>query len=129
MCSDNILGSGAGDPNLRRWAYDFTTRVFQPGYADFEILLHSGNTDGWCKVVRLLCEPGDLILCEEHTYPSAQALWIPMGCKAVPIKMDSDGIEPESLEKMLATWDTTHPFVKRPHLYVAKIVMAPNPNC
>jgi aromatic amino acid aminotransferase I len=81
-------------------------------------LLHGGNTDAWCKVVRLLCEPGDTILCEEHTYPSAQALWIPMGCKAAPIKMDSKGISVESLEKTLSDWPKTGAGGKRPHLYV-----------
>jgi hypothetical protein len=37
------------------------------------VLLHEGNTSAWTKVVRLLCEPGDMILCEEFTFPSAGA--------------------------------------------------------
>jgi hypothetical protein len=63
--------------------------VFQPASLDFEILMNSGNTDGWCKVVRMLCEPGDFILVEQYTYSSSQARWIPMGCIGVPIKSDS----------------------------------------
>jgi aromatic amino acid aminotransferase I len=101
---------------LLKWARDFTEKVFRPAYSDFEILLTSGNTDGWCKVVRMLCEPGDFILCEEHTYPSAQALWIPMGVKAVPVKLDSEGMRADRLDEVLASWDSTHPGIKRPHL-------------
>ena len=105
-----------GDPALREWATEFTKTIFQPAYQDFEILLNAGNTDGWCKVVRLLCEPGDFILCEQYTYPSAQALWIPMGCKAVPIRIDSRGLRPADFEKVLEQWDETHPGVRKPHL-------------
>jgi len=88
-----------------KWATEFTKLVHQPAYSDFQILLNAGNTDAWNKVVRLLCEAGDYILCEEHTYPSAQALWIPMGIKAVPVAMDAQGMRADDLEKILANWD------------------------
>ena len=90
----------------------------KPAYSDFEILLHSGNTDGWNKVVNILCEFGDYILVEEHTYPSSQAVWAPMGCKGVPISIDKDGMVPAALELVLKNWNTTHPGAKRPHLHV-----------
>ncbi|RDW63255.1 hypothetical protein BP6252_10800 [Coleophoma cylindrospora] len=109
-------GSGLGDTSLREWARSFTDTVFGPAYQDFEILLNSGNTDGWCKVVRLLCEPGDFVICEQHTYPSAQALWIPMGCQAIPVRMDGQGIIPEELERLMENWEVLHPKTKRPHL-------------
>ena len=64
----------------------------------------------------MLCEEGDYILCECYTYPSAQALWIPLGNLAVPIAMDSQGIRDVELEEILRTWDATHPRVRRPHL-------------
>jgi len=111
-----FIGSGTGDPLLRKWAYDFTKTVFQPAYGDFDILMNSGNTDAWCKVVRMLCEPGDLILCEEHTYPSSQALWIPMGCQAVPVKMDSEGMQADDLRQLLQNWKLTHPTQTQPRL-------------
>ena len=79
-------------------------------------MLNCGNTDAWCKVVRLLCEPNDYILCEKHTYPSSQALWVPMGCRAVPIDMDASGLRADHLESVLEKWEETHPGKKRPHL-------------
>ncbi|KAJ3785392.1 pyridoxal phosphate-dependent transferase [Lentinula aff. detonsa] len=109
-------GSSYGSVSLSSFIREFTSRVMAPAYSDFEILLHSGNTDAWNKVVNILCEYGDYILVEECTYPSAQALWAPMGCRGVPISIDKDGLIPESLESTLKNWEHTHPGVKRPHL-------------
>ncbi|KAJ4485327.1 pyridoxal phosphate-dependent transferase [Lentinula aciculospora] len=109
-------GSSYGSTSLSSFIREFTSRVMVPAYSDFEILLHSGNTDAWNKVVNILCESGDYVLVEEHTYPSAQALWAPMGCRGVPISIDKDGMVPEALELVLKNWDRTHSGVKRPHL-------------
>jgi len=109
-------GGGTGDVSLCTWAHEFTKIIFKPAYSDFEVILNSGNTDAWCKVVRLLCEPGDFILCEQYTYPSAQALWIPMGCKAAPVKIDGRGLRPEDLERVLAEWDEVRDGCRRPRL-------------
>lgn len=108
--------SGPGALSLRTWATEFTRSVFQPAYDDWDVILNSGNTDGWSKVVRLLCEPGDYILCEEQTYPSAQAVWAPMGCKALPIQLDAEGIRADDLEDCLSIWEISHPGVARPRL-------------
>ncbi|KAK7451732.1 hypothetical protein VKT23_012412 [Stygiomarasmius scandens] len=109
-------GVSTGSKSLSAFLYDFVKRVLQPAYSDYEILLHFGNTDAWNKVVNLLCEPGDYILVEEYTYPSAQAVWAPMGCRGVPISMDKDGILPEALGRVLGEWEQVHPGTKRPHL-------------
>ncbi|KII84829.1 hypothetical protein PLICRDRAFT_167201 [Plicaturopsis crispa FD-325 SS-3] len=120
-------GPGTGcSPNLVSFLREFTARVMQPAYADYEILIHSGNTDGWNKIVNLLCEFGDYILVEAHTYPSAQALWAPMGCKGAPIAMDGDGLLVEDLRRVLANWETDHPGVRRPKLlYVVPVGQNP----
>lgn len=110
------LGSSAGDPSVIKWAADFTNTVFQPAYSDFEILLSGGNTDAWKKVVGLLSEQGDKILVEAHTYPSSQALWIPMGCEAVPVKVDSHGMRSDDMDAILTSWEANNPGVKKPHL-------------
>ncbi|PYH91571.1 aromatic aminotransferase Aro8 [Aspergillus ellipticus CBS 707.79] len=115
-------GTGAGNAQLREWARDFTQLIHQPAYQDFNILLHPGNTNAWGKVVGLLCEEGDYILCESYTYPSAQAYWIPQKNYAAPIAMDGQGIRDHILEETLKAWDTTHPGVRRPHvLYLVSV--------
>lgn len=80
-----------------------TDRVHKPLYR-YDCLLHPGNTNAWAKVVELLCETGDSILVEEFTYPSAQAYWIPMGMKGVPVRADAEGMSAENLEGILAGW-------------------------
>jgi aromatic amino acid aminotransferase I / 2-aminoadipate transaminase len=115
-------GVSKGSQSLSSFLYNFISRVFRPAYTDFEILLHFGSTDAWNKVVNLLCEAGDYILVEEHTYTSAQAVWAPMGCKGVPIHMDKNGIIPKALESILGGWKERYGTnVKRPRLYVSSL--------
>ncbi|ETN36262.1 uncharacterized protein HMPREF1541_08539 [Cyphellophora europaea CBS 101466] len=108
--------SGPGHTALRTWAVKFVKEVFKPAYDDWDVILNSGNTDGWTKVVRLLCENGDYLLCEEQTYPSAQAVWAPMGCKALPIAIDDQGLRVDVLENLLSGWQSSHPGIRRPRL-------------
>ncbi|KIK69891.1 hypothetical protein GYMLUDRAFT_34285 [Collybiopsis luxurians FD-317 M1] len=107
--------TGTGSSVLTSFFREFTARVMRPAYADWQVLMHSGNTDGWNKVVNLLCETNDYILVEEHTFSSAQALWAPI-CKGMPVKVDHEGLIPQSLEKILGEWDMDHPGERRPHL-------------
>ncbi|GAA5915028.1 hypothetical protein JCM6882_006760 [Rhodosporidiobolus microsporus] len=109
-------GYSSGDPRLRAWLADYVTHVHQPATSDWEILLHCGNTDGWNKVVRLLCDPGDLILCEEYTFASSISMWTSFGCRATPVKLDGNGLRADDLERVLGTWETEHPNEKRPKL-------------
>ena len=113
---------GAGEASLTQWARDFTLGHFEPAYNNFDVLLHGGNTDAWKKVVGLLCEPEDYILCEEHTYPSAQALWAPLGCRASPVAMDARGLRADALDEIMSSWTTTHGEKPKPHvLYVVPV--------
>jgi DNA-binding transcriptional MocR family regulator len=120
-------GNCTGNAQLRQWCLEFTQKVHQPLYKDIETLLHPGNTNAWSKVVGLLCEEGDYILCESYTYPSAQAMWIPLGNFAAPIAMDGQGIRDDELEKTLNSWETDHPGIRRPHvLYLVSVGSNPS---
>ncbi|KAL3474298.1 pyridoxal phosphate-dependent transferase [Aspergillus californicus] len=120
-------GTGAGNAQLRQWCHDFTTQVHKPAYSNYEIMLHPGNTNAWSKVVGLLCEEGDYILCESYTYPSAQAFWIPLGNYAAPVDIDRDGMRDDCLEDTLSTWEEKHPGVRRPHV-VYLVTVGSNPS-
>lgn len=89
--------------------------------------MHPGNTNAWSKVVGLLLEDDDHVLCEEFTYPSAQALWIPSGNHAVPIALDAEGMRADLLEDCLANWEATHPGKRRPHV-VYLVPVGSNPS-
>lgn len=70
----------------------------------------------------MLLEDDDFILCENFTYPSAQALWIPRGNHAAPVALDDQGMRADLLEETLANWESTHPGKRRPHvMYVVPI--------
>lgn len=62
----------------------------------------------------MLCEDDDYILVEEYTYPSAQALWIPLGVRAVPVSADAQGISVIVLRDVLANWDEKSRGARRP---------------
>ncbi|KAH9889195.1 pyridoxal phosphate-dependent transferase [Xylariomycetidae sp. FL2044] len=108
-------GSGAGDRQLVKQCRDLTERVHAPP-CEYEIILTTGNTSAWAKVVGLLCEDDDYILVEEYTYPSAQALWIPLGVRAVPVNADADGIQADRLREILADWDEETRGARRPRV-------------
>lgn len=128
LVSSLTLGVALGNASLRSILHSFTSSFYQPGYPEFEIILNSGNTEGWAKVVDLLLEPGDFVLVEEHTYPTAQSLWRPMGCRGVPVKMDGEGMIPSSLESILDGWDDAQRRGRKPKvMYIVPV--GQNPVC
>jgi aromatic amino acid aminotransferase I / 2-aminoadipate transaminase len=53
----------------------------------------------------MLLDPGDFILVEEFTYPSALEAMHPLQVHTVPVKMDHQGMLDTDLEDILSTWD------------------------
>lgn len=98
-------GTAQGILPLQKFLKEFSAKIYQPGYSDFTTLVHTGNTDGWGRVVLTLCNPGEMILTEEWTYPSAVATCQPYGINPVPIAMDAEGMRADDLYKTLAEWD------------------------
>lgn len=109
-----------GHPALLAFTKELTRRLCTPAYADYTTLLNNGSTDGWNKLCTLLLEPNDYILVEEQIYPSAQASFIPLGCKSVVIGVDGEGAKPELLEEALGSWDETKG--RRPHVMYIVLV-------
>ncbi|KAL4738451.1 pyridoxal phosphate-dependent transferase [Aspergillus similis] len=114
-------GSGTGNKHLISLCKEITDKVHSPP-CEYECLLHPGNTNAWAKVVGMLCEDDDYILVEEYTYPSAQALWIPLGVRAVPVSADAQGISAIVLRDALANWDEKSRGARRPRvLYLVAV--------
>ncbi|WWC69406.1 uncharacterized protein I206_103345 [Kwoniella pini CBS 10737] len=97
--------AATGPPALPLFLREYVSKIYKPAYADWDVLINNGNTDGWNKIVQLLFEKGDTVLVEEWTYPSAVNAFLPYDIQSVPIKMDKEGISPEHLEKVLSEWD------------------------
>lgn len=68
-----------------------------------------------------LCNPGDGILTEEWTYPSACASARPLGMHIVSVKIDSEGMSSEHLESLLSNWDERARGMKRSDPYSSTV--------
>ncbi|KIP08349.1 hypothetical protein PHLGIDRAFT_18957 [Phlebiopsis gigantea 11061_1 CR5-6] len=120
-------GTAQGILPLQKFLQEFSSKIYQPGYEDFTTLVHTGNTDGWARIVLTLCNPGEMILTEEWTYPSALATCQPYGISPVPIAMDSEGMRADDLYKTLAEWDESARGAPRPHvLYTVPVGQNPS---
>ncbi|GAA5826415.1 hypothetical protein JCM3770_004697 [Rhodotorula araucariae] len=120
-------GTAAGLPPLAKFIHEFTERVYQPGTADYRTVINAGSTDAWGKIATTLANPGDGILCEEWTYPSALASVWPSGLKPVTIPMDGEGMTPQGMDALLAGWNPDeHGGMRRPRiLYTIPVCQNP----
>lgn len=96
---------GRGLVSLETPIRELTEKLWPPAYADWDILVNNGSTDGWIKILTLLVEAGDYIITDSQIYPSAQAGFVPMGVKAHPVPGDGEGMDPDALAKSLEEWD------------------------
>lgn len=56
-------------------------------------------------VLRMLCDPGDVILVEEFTYSATKEAAKALGLRSTGIRMDEDGLSPSNLDLVLRNWD------------------------
>ncbi|EIW69475.1 hypothetical protein TREMEDRAFT_71644 [Tremella mesenterica DSM 1558] len=105
-----------GLPAVPLFLRKYVELVYQPAYADWDVLLNCGATDAWNKVVLMLVEKGDPILVEEWTYPGASNSYSPLETVKIALKMDGEGIIPDYMDKLLGNWDETARGMKRPHV-------------
>lgn len=66
-----------------------------------EIIVTHGSQEGIFVVAQLLLKPGDLVAVEKLGYPPAWEAMKVAGAKLVPIDVDQEGLDPDSLEKIL----------------------------
>ncbi|KZP00312.1 PLP-dependent transferase [Calocera viscosa TUFC12733] len=110
-------GQATGLPLLQKFINEFVIKVYRPANPTTTTLVHVGNTDGWAKCVLTLCNPGEGIIVEEYTYPSALASAWPLGVRPVPIKMDGEGMLAGDLDQVLSGWDVeARNGMKKPHV-------------
>jgi aromatic amino acid aminotransferase I len=53
----------------------------------------------------MLLDPGDFVLVEEFTYPSALEALHPLQVQTIAVKIDREGMLVTDLEDILSTWD------------------------
>ncbi|GAA5841313.1 hypothetical protein JCM11251_001622 [Rhodosporidiobolus azoricus] len=120
-------GTAAGLPALHSFIDTFTAHVYRPATSDWATVINAGSTDAWGKIVTTLCNPGDGVLAEEWTYPSALASAWPYGIRPVALPMDGEGMTPEGMDEILGNWnEEERGGMKRPRvLYTIPVTQNP----
>ncbi|KAK4221400.1 Aromatic/aminoadipate aminotransferase 1 [Podospora fimiseda] len=107
-----------GSAQMMRFVTEHTELVHSPPYADWKTCLTVGSTGALEQALRLLCQKsrGDTILTEEFSFSTALETATPLGVKVVGVKMDSEGILPSSLDKILSNWTNARGGRRKPHV-------------
>jgi len=66
-----ITGIATGVTQLVDIQKELVQKIYQPAYSNWTTLVHTGNTDGWTKVVLTFMNPNDTFIVTDWTYPSA----------------------------------------------------------
>ncbi|KAG2348855.1 PLP-dependent transferase [Suillus weaverae] len=120
-------GSAVAQAQLQDFLKHFISEVYRPAFEDWTVLIDTGNTDGWSRAFMTLCNPGEGVLCEEWTYPSAIASMSPFNIKPVPVAMDGLGMKSDDLENLLSQWDPVSRQMPRPHvMYIVPVGQNPS---
>lgn len=105
-----------GPPALPLFLREYVQKFYKPAYADWDVLINVGNTDGWNKCVQMLVEQGDAVLVEEWTYPNGMNTFLPYGTEQIALQLDGEGIIPEYMDNLLGSWNEKARGKKRPHV-------------
>ncbi|KAH8814944.1 aromatic amino acid aminotransferase-like protein [Xylogone sp. PMI_703] len=109
-------GQGTGAAQMLRFVTEHTEMINNPPYDDWQCCLTVGSTHALDQTYRMFCERGDFIMSEEFTFASAMETALPMGINCVGIKMDSEGLLPESMDEILSNWDEKERGARKPFL-------------
>ncbi|KAG1753995.1 pyridoxal phosphate-dependent transferase [Suillus paluster] len=127
LASSLQYGAAVAQGQLQVFLKHFISEVYRPAFEDWTVLINTGNTDGWLRAVATLCNPGEGVLCEEWTYPSAMASMLPANIKPVPVAMDGLGMKSDALENLLSQWDPVSRQMSRPHvMYIVPVGQNPS---
>ncbi|KAI8965885.1 PLP-dependent transferase [Daldinia sp. FL1419] len=110
-------GQSIGSAQLLRWVTEHTELVHRGiPYADWRCALTIGSTGALEQALRMLCDRarGDAILTEEYSFSTALETTAPLGIKVCGVKMDGQGLLPESMDEILSSWDEKSRGARKP---------------
>eukprot|EP00040_Diaphanoeca_grandis_P013028 m.65915 g.65915 ORF g.65915 m.65915 type:complete len:449 (+) comp23618_c0_seq2:179-1525(+) len=81
-----------------------------PAAADtaMDLAVCTGSQEALARAFAMLLNPEDTLLIENPTYSGSLAYLKPYGCNLVGTETDGDGLIPDSLERLLDTWEQTY---------------------
>ncbi|KAL2128714.1 hypothetical protein VTI74DRAFT_8804 [Chaetomium olivicolor] len=101
-------GQATGSAQMTRFVTEHTELVGAPPYADWRVCLTVGSTAALEQTLRMFCDGRgrrDSLLTEEFSFSTALETAAPLGVKVVGVKMDTEGLLPESMDEILTNWD------------------------
>lgn len=99
-------GQGYGSAQFLRWIVEHTEIIHSPPYQDWSCTMTVGSTSAIDMGMRMFCKPGDWILSEEFTFPTAVESAAPQGVKVAGVGVDAGGLRADALDKVLTEWDS-----------------------
>ncbi|PLB54887.1 putative aromatic aminotransferase Aro8 [Aspergillus steynii IBT 23096] len=98
-------GLGTGSKQLVKFLTEHVQLTHNPPYRNWQTILSAGTTSAFEIVLRMLGQPGEYLLVEQHTYTTVFETGLPLGWKFAQVRMDNDGLLPDDLDDLLSTWD------------------------
>ena len=93
-------GSGQGDVRLREQVLDVMREVGVTSHPD-DIVITTGSQMALDLVVRVFCDPGDVVLVEAPSYVGALGVFRAYECDVRHVAMDDEGLVPGALEEAI----------------------------
>lgn len=90
-----------GDPGLRRTVLEWMASRYGCHQDYDDCVIVSGAQQGGDLTARILCDPGDIVLCEEPTFLGCLDAFRAAGARLRGIPMQEDGIDTDALEAAL----------------------------
>lgn len=78
--------------------------IHKPPYQNWDCAISCGSTSAIDLIFQILCDPGDLILAEQFTYPGTLAAAKSQGLSVIHVAMDDEGLSATDLDRTLSTW-------------------------
>ncbi|KAF2858755.1 PLP-dependent transferase [Piedraia hortae CBS 480.64] len=97
-------GQGHGAAPLLRWIVEHTEIIHNPPYQDWSCTMTVGSTSAWDMALRMFARPGQRILTEHFTFPSAAQTAAPMGALMKGVPVDEYGLRADELDELLSNW-------------------------
>ena len=95
-------GSGQGDPVLREQITDVMSDVGIHAHPD-DIVVTMGSQMALDLMVRVFCDPGDVVLVEAPSYVGALGVFRAYEAEVVHVAMDEQGLNPVALQETIDT--------------------------
>lgn len=114
---DELLAMGlqyaatSGIPPMVEWLTDFQEREHGRKRLEegWRVSVTAGSQDAIYKAVHALVNPGDPVLIEKPVYAGVIPMFETLFCEMIEVETDADGLDSQSLRKILDSWPPSKP--------------------